>query len=737
MKPRIYQQAAINAACAELKQHDRCTIVMACGTGKTLVALWIAEKLKAQRIIIFMPTLALIRQTIEAWVNNNTYKNIEMYTLCSENKIYDDIPIEDLNGTVLTSTQMIIEALKPRPKCTQLVFSTYLSATLIHSNIQFDLGIFDEAHKTAHETPVGYRFALHNDNVAITKRVFMTATPKVYKYRTNNLEGNKIDYSMDNEKVYGKTVYHLSLPNAIKEEIVCDYKIMITVINKKELTISGIDPNIKSKSIMEIQAFACALQKSFKQAPISKTITFHRTIDEAKLFQNHFNNIKPTSIENLHINGLMDQAARHTIIKRFKESQSATISNSRFLSEGVDIPAINLVAFMTPKRSAIDITQIIGRAIRKSPHKQYGYILVPIFIDTSDIYELDNINIEKNYRTLWRIITTLSHYDYTLQNELNDIKLQRSTLINSPKKISVIGDEQLNKELINSINIYIINRFADTWYETYEKYKDHVKNHGHLTTSKASVKKYHDLVRWIRLNRMRYNQGTLQDDKINRLQDIGFSFTASDDRWMNSFNKFKKKVQQYGINKVNASNDKISQWFYWQRKTILNNTITNNKKHQLMDFIKSVTDEDVISIISRKAMAFNKHLPIIKKFYKEHGHLCMPRKYSPTTGAWLQKIRANKQLLTLKQIKTLDNMNIKWNEKKSLSLIWNQRYEELIKHYKKYNSFSFGKNMPNKQLAQWVCRQKKNFKQKRLDKDKRDKLKNIGFFKHSRSKRTN
>lgn len=208
--PRDYQVEALEAIQQGLQQANRISVVMACGTGKTMVSLWAAQQAQAKTIVVFMPSLALIKQTIDRWMVENTWMSYGFMAVCSDKTMGNDEMVvrpEDCDFVVTTNKEDITKFLKlDVTNLTKVIFCTYQSSPLLHG-FEFDLGIFDEAHKTAHKSELAFRYALKDENVAIKKRIFMTATPKHYSFsKLNDLRKQHLEFSMDNEEVYGKIV---------------------------------------------------------------------------------------------------------------------------------------------------------------------------------------------------------------------------------------------------------------------------------------------------------------------------------------------------------------------------------------------------------------------------------------------------------------------------------------------------------------------------------------------------
>ena len=225
--PLPHQLEALKAILAGLNEQDRVTAVMACGTGKTLVALWLAERMNAKRTLVLVPSLALVRQTLHEWLKETAWEQPRFIAVCSDptvvrKKDEDTLVVHqrDLDFPVTTDAGEVHQFLAA-PGGIRIVFSTYQSAHVVGKASQgmnaFDLAIFDEAHKTAGREGRNLGFALEDRNLRIAKRVFLTATPRHYDVRKTNKEGDKaLVYSMDQPATYGPIVHTLSFAKAAK-----------------------------------------------------------------------------------------------------------------------------------------------------------------------------------------------------------------------------------------------------------------------------------------------------------------------------------------------------------------------------------------------------------------------------------------------------------------------------------------------------------------------------------------
>jgi len=301
-EPLPHQSEALEAILAGLHEQDRITAVMACGTGKTLVSLWLAERRNAKRVLVLVPSLALIRQTLHEWLKETSWERPRFIAVCSDPTVAQGVEDalvvhqHDLDFPVTTRVGEVRDFLAAPGECVQIVFSTYRSAHVvgqaIHEMQAFDLGIFDEAHKTAGREAANFGFALGDRNLAIAKRVFLTATPRHYDVRKRDKEGEKaLVYSMDQPATYGPIVHTLSFAEAARRGITCNYKVIISVVTSQMVNAELLSRGevIVEGDVVGARTIAhqIAIQKACELHNLRKVFSFHRSVASARDFTGH------------------------------------------------------------------------------------------------------------------------------------------------------------------------------------------------------------------------------------------------------------------------------------------------------------------------------------------------------------------------------------------------------------------------------------------------------------------
>lgn len=405
----------------------RATTVMACGTGKTFVTYWTAKELGL--ITLYTePSLALIAQNMTEIKLQASLEGeiVDFLVVCSDpsvtkiNHDEPDILLSDLRVPVTNSPKEIIAFLK-NGGGRKIVFSTLHSTPLIaeamrqDSSIKFDCTVVDEAHRTVGDVESAFTTVLDQRQIRSRTRLFTTATPKVYSgdYGENIL-------SMDNEKVYGPRAHTLTFGKAVKDGLLCDYQVVVAGLPKKEgellakLAANNVDIELATRDL----AFLRVVQKH----KLSKVVSFHQTVKKAHGFAVRIKGYVDSKVfllgrhvEASGIDGKMSSGDRTDLLKRFRmrsRDEFSLLSNCRVLREGLDVPAMDSVAFLDKRESEIDIIQGIGRAIRKDPNnpgKQVGTIIIPIIVPEG--VDDESILDSSEFKRVWQVLKALRAHD--------------------------------------------------------------------------------------------------------------------------------------------------------------------------------------------------------------------------------------------------------------------------------------------------------------------------------------
>ena len=489
---RPHQEEAISNVLLGFKKFDRGKMVMACGTGKTFTSLKIAEEIagKGGRVLLLVPSLALMSQTIREWFADSVVQ-LRAVAVCSDAQVgksgtikrvnndkideNTDIDVRDLAIPVTTDHQELANQISGVDlKRMSVVFSTYQSISVV-SNAQlknefpeFDLIICDEAHRTT-----GVKFAGQDDgnfvkvhnNLFIKgiKRLYMTATPRIFSEKAKAKAGDleAVLCSMDNEEQYGPIFHTLNFGKAVTENLLTDYKVVVLAMDQQivsrtvqnKLEDSG---ELRLDEATKIVGCFRALQKHGDRfladnSPMRRAIMFCENINASKLISEKFetiarafknSNFFTTDESNLisnndstyeldcqveHVDGTFNSKERDKLLNWLrevegKEHECRILSNARCLSEGVDVPDLDAIMFMHPRKSQIDIVQAVGRVMRKAKGKNIGYIILPVVIPAGGSAS-KSLADNKNYGIVWSVLNALRSHDDRFDASINKFEL--------------------------------------------------------------------------------------------------------------------------------------------------------------------------------------------------------------------------------------------------------------------------------------------------------------------------
>ncbi|MBV30663.1 MAG: hypothetical protein CL504_08515, partial [Actinobacteria bacterium] len=440
MKPRDYQRTALRNA----KKHfitqgsDRGQMIAACGWGKNAFGPWVADSLEAKIVLVCVPSLQLIRQNLKTWRSENTGKQgLDYLVVCGEKDIdkteYDKASLHSMEinaiGKVTSDPKVIRSFLNEKTGRQKLVITTYQSLKQVASaqkntSLRFDLGIADEAHKTAGARDRAFALFHKEKEIKVDKRIYLTATPKIlggYSSKQAKKEAQRYVADMSNEKIFGKIFYSMSFCEAIDRKILSDYEIRILAVTDKDVQKIIRNKNFRSRTgytATEI-ANAVGFLKILKKQGLNHAISFHHTVNNAKRFQRVLEEVRGhMDLEVYHVNGSMPTRDRLDALSLFedKKTGAAIITNARCLTEGVDIPKMDCVFFSDNKQSVVDIAQSIGRILRRHPGKKKGVVVVPIY--NSKMESVEDVVAAGNFKTVINVLRAMGANDSRIEETI-------------------------------------------------------------------------------------------------------------------------------------------------------------------------------------------------------------------------------------------------------------------------------------------------------------------------------
>ncbi|USL45719.1 DEAD/DEAH box helicase [Priestia megaterium] len=488
--PRQHQIPAIEAVIEGFRSVDRGKLIMAPGTGKTYTSMAIAEKMADEkkgvfRVLYLVPSIQLLSQTLRGWTADTNF-SMDAIAVCSDRKVtktkgdneLEDIAAADLGYPATTDYKKLLDYQiqienSDSPGNFLTVFSTYQSIDVIieaqkNGFYDFDLVICDEAHRTTGATESGKEASaftkVHSDsNIKTVKRLYQTATPRVYgedaKRKAEDM--SVVIADMNDPAIYGDELYRIGFGDAIRKDILTDYKVMVLavdeeVIARKFQQMLARESELEFDDVTKIIGCWNGLVKRKSHSdetlgePMKRAIAFTGTINESKLITDMFSTVvdqyinesgdqtEAFQVEIDHADGSMNALEKNEKISWLKadvpDHTCRILSNARFLTEGVDVPDLDAVMFLKPRKSKIDIAQAVGRVMRKSKGKDYGYVILPIGIPAgvNPNTALDN---NEKYRVVWEVLNALRSLDERFDATINKLELNTK----KPGQIQIIG----------------------------------------------------------------------------------------------------------------------------------------------------------------------------------------------------------------------------------------------------------------------------------------------------------
>ncbi|MDC7186755.1 DEAD/DEAH box helicase family protein [Phocaeicola massiliensis] len=504
-KPRKHQLNAISKAYTHYitENNNRGKLIMACGTGKTYTSLLINEQLlDGKGLVLFMvPSIALLGQSLNAW-SADAKKPIKAVCICSDSKAsrkiqnkYDDMDdsVVDLAVPASTNPKSIASQLKKYRNHDGLVvvFSTYQSIDAVSAAQEeilsetdgeygvFDFIICDEAHRTtgvklSDKDESNFTKIHSDDNVQGRKRLYMTATPRLYgeSAKIKASEKDCILCSMDDKALYGEEFYRVNFSYAVQNGLLTDYKVLVLTIGEDDVpenirrdvtdTTTELNFDDTSKLIGVINGLSKMIRgddhRTWDADPhmMRRAVAFCSSIDRSasrvgiaskyvasvlpQISEKYDENLDAESLSHTvsitakHIDGSMNSQERNGILQWLADEpdndrECRVVTNVRCLSEGVDVPSLDAVLFLSARNSQVDVVQSVGRVMRTfhkglPDEKKYGYIIIPIVVP-SDVSAEEALDNSKTFDVVWEILNALRSHDDRFNAMVNKIALNK------------------------------------------------------------------------------------------------------------------------------------------------------------------------------------------------------------------------------------------------------------------------------------------------------------------------
>lgn len=545
LQERPHQTKARQDIQQALVKADRCTLVSAPGTGKTLIGFGAAEDINGKIVIVACPTLMLLAQTAKAW---REYGHRATFIAAASADIADTAltttDAGELAGAILDSPDNLV------------IFSTHASLPVVESALktcdtEADLLIIDEAHRVAGEIDSELRQTALETLPAV-KRLFMTATPRVSEPSDS---GAVSAFSMSDPNHFGVIVDGMSFAEAISHDppLLADYRIVAAATVRGDATEEELETALHGAAADAMARFGGR-----------RALVFHWLIDQAEEFAARHPeaaSLRGSEVSSWAVSSRNSQQERTELLNQFLACETrATLSNARLFSEGVDAPTVDTIVFTAPKESVVDIVQAAGRALRLDPDHpdKTATLVVPLVLDTQD----------PSVSPLVNVLLAMRDLDSRLADLLDTDLRERPGLL----EIEWIGDP-LSEELLARIRAEVVSHAAveGRWFARLNRLKEFIIEHS------GWPKRGQENAAWVSAQRQAFAEGRLSPLKIEALEAIGFDFTPQDSAWQ----------AQYAI--LADSPDptaatyppELQTWVTEQRRAYKNKTLAHDRIAQL------------------------------------------------------------------------------------------------------------------------------------------------------------
>ncbi|MER6301602.1 Helicase associated domain protein [Kitasatospora sp. NPDC001539] len=650
-----FQKDAVAAAVRAVKDGGRATVVAATGLGKTLIAAGCARRLAARgRVLVLVPTIELLEQTAEAWSLRGGRRGLAV-AACSREEALESA---EAGGRVWAqvSTQgariadLVASARRGEPVT---VYATYASLErIVQAHQQFglpawDLVVVDEAHRTAGSEGKAWA-AVHDDaQVPAVRRLYFTATPRIADDRrakaglddlADGAEQLPALCSMDDETIYGPTVFTWTLGQGIEHGYLADYRVLVPVVTDEDLrdllnlpAVADLRSQRTNEELLRL-ALQIAVLRAVADLELRRVITFHSRVAGAREFADSLPAAaallkgadRPERIWARAVAGTDRLRERRAAFAEFKAhtgedgEECGILCNSRLLTEGIDVAAVDAICFADPKSSVIDIVQAVGRALRQSYRQgKVSWVIIPVYLptpvvgddgtaaaDPAEVREAGaavraeaDAEIEaSSFRTIWRVLRALAAHDARVVGRITELRGTRSqptahtttqaspaegetaaakgeqpptaTVVESPVEWLRIDARRHVGAILQTVKLRAFNPRATEWQRMHAVAARFHLEHGHLDPTDKT--RHGDLISWLDRQRHLNGRHLLDPARINELDALGMIWSKHANAWERGYAYARAWAAHHGHLAIPATEKldgyAVGAWMRRQRK---------------------------------------------------------------------------------------------------------------------------------------------------------------------------
>ncbi|MQS17921.1 DEAD/DEAH box helicase [Streptomyces kaniharaensis] len=612
-----FQKDAVAAAVREVKDGGRATVVAATGSGKTLIAAGCARRLAARgRVLVLVPTIELLEQTAEAWSLRGGRRGLAVAACSREEALESAEAGGRVHAQVSTQAARITDLVNGAPDNQPVtVYATYASLErIVQAHRDFglsawDLVVIDEAHRTAGSEGKAWA-AIHDDaQVPAKRRLYFTATPRIADDRrakdgladladadSEGAEKLPALCSMDSEEIYGKTCFTWTLGQGIEHGYLADYRVLVPVVTDEDLrellklpAVADLRSQRSNEELLRL-ALQIAVLRAVADLGLRRVITFHSRVSAAREFAGSLLEAselledaeRPERIWAKAVAGTDRLKDRRAAFADFKAhtgedgEECGILCNSRLLTEGIDVAAVDAICFADPKSSVIDIVQAVGRALRQSYREgKVSWVIIPVYLPTPEVgddtatahpaevhdageavkAEADAEIEASSFRTIWRVLRALAAHDARVVGRITELRASRSqgtahttaakpaegeateagegkqqpVPAESPIEWLRINAKQHAAQILQTVKLRAFNPRAVEWQRMHAVAAVFHLQHGHLDPTDKT--KQAELISWLTRQRHLHGQGLLDAARVNELDALGMIWSKNANAW--------------------------------------------------------------------------------------------------------------------------------------------------------------------------------------------------------------
>ncbi|WP_235213317.1 DEAD/DEAH box helicase [Amycolatopsis sp. MJM2582] len=678
----------------------------ACGTGKTHMAMWTAQRLPVTSgvVVVVAPTVGLVTQILRSWAAHDQHHTA--LAVCGDDTVLPDsaVTVDDITEPVTTDPDVVAHWLRSAPadQGIRLIVGTHLSAHIVGEGLQkaqivADLLVVDEAHHTVGAADK-HSALVHDDEILpALRRLYLTATARILSpaQRAARAARGTVDHthSMDQESVYGPVLYRYSTSQAIADGYLDNFQLAVIGVARSEvaallrraLARGGKQPRLHTAMVHT------AIARAARSYGLRRIVAFCSRVADAATFADTYTStldLLPDThqpdrpLHTAHVHGGMSAAEREAVLRTLDQPPDdgwTVVSNVACLSEGVDVPALDCVAFTSPKRSTVDIVQAVGRALRPNPHGSgTATILVPILLPDDNTDDVDPGDFEQ----LWEVIRALRAHDDILASALDHSRAHGFRDTDQLPRISVDLPAGYDDDgtFLRHLTVQLVKSATTPWWDGYARVAAYHAAHGTIGVAQTFVHDGFSLGRWLDQARKAHRLGRLLPEQIAALEKLGIVWDPAAEP---------ERLGRDAVRRFHAASGDLRPTFDFVDDTgfpLYQWLARCRQKHR-----RGQMSDELYQFLSEHGMVWdpiddkwNTGLAVAKVFHDSYGHLRVPVTHQAHDShgrpydlrAFLDRCRSNRRhgKLSAARVAELDALGIEWTPndtawKKSLAAL--------------------------------------------------------------------